>query len=182
VDSIAEMSRRARPPRPLPGADAALTYPEVGATQAELPAGYDHLRESATVGRGATEFAAAATLLMTWEMHRRSGLRVESSSPRAAVGEVFRLGLRLGPATVLAPGRVVSVVDEPHRQGFAYGTLPGHPERGEESFVLSLLDDGTVELSIVAFSRPALWWSRAGAPVTHWVQRRITARYVAALK
>ena len=173
------MARRARP---LPGLDVALTYPEVGATQSELPPGYDHLRQRAPIGSGATEFAAAAALLMTWEMHRRSGLSVESSSPRAAVGEVVRLGVRLGPKTVMAPCRVVSVVDEPRRQGFAYGSLPGHPERGEESFLLSLLDDQSVELSLVAFSRPALWWSRAGAPVSRWMQRRITARYLAALR
>jgi uncharacterized protein (UPF0548 family) len=169
-----------RPSKPLPGADALLTYREVGATQAELPTGYDHLRRRATVGNGATEFASAVKLLMTWDMHRRSGFRVESSSPWVAVGDVVRLGLRLGPVKVLAPGRVVTVTDEPRRQGFAYGTLPGHPERGEESFLLSLLDDETVEFAIVAFSRPALWWSRAGAPVTHWVQRRVTARYLAA--
>jgi len=83
---------------------------------------------------------------------------------------------------VLAPGRVVSVVDEPRRQGFAYGTLPGHPERGEESFVLSLLDDETIDFTLVAFSRPAVWWSRAGAPVSRWVQKRITARYLDALR
>jgi uncharacterized protein (UPF0548 family) len=134
------------------------------------------------VGWGAADFAGSARLLMAWDMHRRSGLSVQSSSPRAAVDDVVRLGLHLGPATVLAPGRVVSVVDEPRRQGFAYGTLPGHPERGEESFLLSLLDDGTVVLDLVAFSRPALWWSRAAAPVTHWLQRQITARYVAALR
>jgi uncharacterized protein (UPF0548 family) len=158
-----------------------LTYPEVGATQGDLPHGYDHLRQNATVGRGAIQFAAAATLLMTWEMHRRSGLRVQSSSPRAAVGGVVRLGLRIGPVMVLAPGRVISVIDEPRRQGFAYGTLPGHPECGEESFVLSLLDDGTIDFALVAFSRPAVWWSRAGAPVSRLVQRRITARYLDAL-
>jgi uncharacterized protein (UPF0548 family) len=107
---------------------------------------------------------------------------VESSSPRAAVGDVVRLGLRLGPVIVLAPGRVVSVIDEARRQGFAYGTLPGHPERGEESFAVSLLDDGTVEFVLIAFSRPAVWWSRAGAPATRWVQQRVTARYLAALK
>jgi uncharacterized protein (UPF0548 family) len=172
----------ARRARPLPGADARLTYPEVGATQSLLPPGYDHLRKSATIGRGAAEFAAAAALLMTWDMHRRSGLTVESSSPRVAVGDVVRLGLRVGPVMVLAPGRVVSVVDEPRRQGFAYGTLPGHPERGEESFVLSLLDDETIDFTLVAFSRPAVWWSRAGAPVSRWVQRRITARYLVALR
>jgi uncharacterized protein (UPF0548 family) len=30
------------------------------------------------------------------------------------------------------PCRVVYVVDEPRRAGFAYGTLPGHPEIGGE--------------------------------------------------
>lgn len=168
--------------QPLPDAEVGLTYPEVGATQGELPPGYGHLRRRATVGRGSTDFAEAATLLMTWDMHRRSGFTVESSSPRVVVGDVVRLGLRLGPARVLAPGRVVSVIDEPRRQGFAYGTLPSHPERGEESFLLSLLDDESVEFVIVAFSRPALWWSRAGAPVTRWVQRRVTARYLAAFR
>ena len=34
--------------------------------------------------------------------------------------------VHLGP--VRAPCRVVYVVDEPDRRGFAYGTLPGHPE------------------------------------------------------
>jgi uncharacterized protein (UPF0548 family) len=36
----------------------------------------------------------------------------------------------LGPIRV--PCRVVYVLDEPERRGFAYGTLPGHPESGEE--------------------------------------------------
>ena len=173
------MARRARP---LPGSDEALTYPEVGATQGDLPDGYDHLRRNATVGKGATEFDVTATLLMTWDMQRRSGLTVESSSPRVADGDVVRLGLRVGPVMVLAPGRVVSVVDEPRRQGFAYGTLPGHPECGEESFVLSLLDDETIDFALVAFSRPAVWWSRAGAPVSRLVQKRITARYLDTLR
>ena len=34
-----------------------------------------------------------------------------------------------------APCRVVYVIDEPDIRGFAYGTLPGHPESGEERFV-----------------------------------------------
>ena len=172
--------RVTRRTRPRPDVDAALTYPEVGATQGDLPEGYHHVRRRAAVGSGATEFAAAVDLLMTWEMHRRSGLTVVSASSRASVGDVVRVGLRLGPVKVLAPCRVVSVVDEPARQGFAYGTLAGHPESGEESFVLSLLDDGTVEFSLVAFSRPGVWWSRVGAPANRWMQRRITARYLTA--
>jgi hypothetical protein len=54
-----------------------------------------------------------------------------------------------------APCRVVYVIDEPRRRGFAYGTLPGHPESGEEAFVLEQRDDGTIASNIIAFSRPA---------------------------
>jgi uncharacterized protein (UPF0548 family) len=36
---------------------------------------------------------------------------------------------------------VVWTVDEPNRIGFGYGTLQGHPESGEESFVVSREDD-----------------------------------------
>lgn len=69
----------------------------------------------------------------------------------------------------------------PGRRGFAYGTLPGHPECGEERFCVEWRDDDTVALNIVAFSRPATWWARAGAPVARLVQRRITDRYLRAL-
>ncbi|WP_277246550.1 DUF1990 family protein [Micrococcus terreus] len=46
---------------------------------------------------------------------------------------------------------------------------------------LELHPDGTVELSITAFSRPATWWSRLGSPVARLAQRRITETYLSAL-
>jgi len=57
-----------------------------------------------------------------------------------------------------APVRVVYVIDEPNRRGFAYGTLKGHPERGEEAFVIERTGDGSVWLTIAAFSRPSTWY------------------------
>src|SRR3954470_10446637 len=122
-------------PRPLPRADTPLTYTEVGATKRALPAGYHHMRRRESVGRGETAFAAAAEVVMTWGIQRGAGFKVEASAPRAAVGVVVRPGIGLGRAQFLAPCRVVYVVDEPRRKGFAYGTLPGHPESGEELFV-----------------------------------------------
>ena len=41
-----------------------------------------------------------------------------------------------------------------HDGGFAYGTLPGHPENGEEAFVVSMSPDQVVRFEIQAFSRP----------------------------
>jgi uncharacterized protein (UPF0548 family) len=93
------------------------------------------------------------------------------------VSEGLEVRLRLGPLTV--PVRVVRVVDEPDRRGFVYGTLPGHPETGEEAFLVERDADGTW-IKVRAFSRPARWYSRLGGPVTSWMQRRYTERYVAA--
>jgi len=75
----------------------------------------------------------------------------------------------------------VTVVDEPRRQGFAYGTLPGHPERGEESFIVELGDDDTVSLVITAFSRPASLLARATGPIAGLAQHNMTNRYLRAL-
>src|SRR3712207_7231330 len=68
----------------------------------------------------------------------------------------------LFPYTTLFRSRVVYTVEEPDRAGFAYGTLPGHPERGEELFLLDRAPDGQLRLTISAFSRPATWLARAG--------------------
>ena len=83
-------------------------------------------------GADGSRFEEAADKGMRWGMLRGAGLRVEATSEVAAVGsEVI---VHLGP--VRAPCRVVYVVDEPDRRGFAYGTLPGHAESGEERFVV----------------------------------------------
>lgn len=159
-------------------AGKALTYPEVGATASDLPDGYRHLRKSSVIGRGRDRFEQAATAGMRWGMLRGAGLRVKATSPAAAVGaEVL---VHLGP--VVAPCRVVYVVEEPDRRGFAYGTLPGHAESGEELFLVRY-DPATdrVYAEVTAFSRHATWWSRLGSPVTSLVQRVVTDRYLRAL-
>jgi uncharacterized protein (UPF0548 family) len=155
-----------------------LTYTEVGATAGPLPAGYHHVQKSAVIGRGRRRFDEAAAKGMRWGMLRGAGLRVEATSELAAAGsEVI---VHLGP--VQAPCRVVYIVDEPDRRGFAYGTLPGHAESGEERFVVRF-DTVTDEVyaEVVAFSRHATWWSKLGAPVTSVIQRVVTDRYLRAL-
>ncbi|MGW0044381.1 DUF1990 family protein [Rhodococcus sp. NPDC003348] len=158
-----------------------LTYPEVGATATELPAGYHHVRRSRTIGRGEAAFSAAADAVLGWDMHRRAGVDVTATTLRAEVGSRVTLRVGVGPLHLDATCEVVYVVDEPRRRGFAYGTLAGHPERGEELFSVEWRGDDTVVLNVVAFSRPATWWSRAGAPIARLVQRRITDRYLRAL-
>jgi uncharacterized protein (UPF0548 family) len=160
---------------------AELTYGEVGRTAATLPSGYRHLRRTVRIGNGLETFETSANALLGWQVQLRSGLRVASSSRRAEPGAVVRLGWGAGPLRLTAPCRVVYAVDAPRRQGFAYGTLPGHPESGEEAFVVERHDDETVTFTVTAFSRPATWTSKAAGPAGVAVQHWITRRYLRAL-
>lgn len=159
----------------------ALTYPEVGATRGSLPLGYRHQRVSTPIGHGAGQYEAAVEALLTWQMHLGAGLRPRVSADRAAVDVVAVLRLGVGRVHLPVPVRVVALVEEPARRGFVYGTLPGHPERGEESFVVSFDDDGTVRFDLVSFSRPGRWFTRIGAPLARVGQRLFTERYLRAL-
>jgi len=114
-------------------------------------------------------------------MHRRAGVRVRASSKEVGPGEVAILRLGIGPLGVDAPVRVVYVVEEPNRRGFAYGTLPGHPESGEEAFVVELHNAGVVTFTITAFSRPATRLARAGGPLGRAIQSWVTHRYLQAV-
>ena len=159
-------------------ATLSLTYRDVGATVGPLPDGYHHVRKSAVIGCGRPRFEDAAAKVMRWGMLRGAGVRVDASSEVAAVDSEVLVGL--GP--VRAPCRVVYVIDDTDRRGFAYGTLPGHPESGEELFAVRY-DPSTDEVhaEVIAFSRHATWWSKLGAPVTSLAQRIITTRYLTAL-
>jgi uncharacterized protein (UPF0548 family) len=155
-----------------------FTYTEIGATGGALPDGYHHVTESARIGTGRARFEDAAARVMRWGMLRGAGARVTPSTEVAAVGSVVVVGL--GP--VRAPCRVVYVVNEGNRRGFAYGTLPGHPESGEELFAVRYDPVGdAVYAEVMAFSRHATWWSRAAGPVTTLIQLIMTRRYMAAV-
>ncbi|WP_396936327.1 DUF1990 domain-containing protein [Mycolicibacterium sp.] len=159
-----------------------LTYPDVGATAGQLPDGYHHTRVTAIIGSGRDRFERAGDTVMRWGMQRGAGLRIHATTETAAVGT--DLLARLGPIWV--PCRVVYVLGESDaeadRRGFAYGTLPGHPESGEELFSVRY-DPATdaVHAEVVAFSRPATWWSRLGGPATRLAQRVVTGRYLRAI-
>jgi uncharacterized protein (UPF0548 family) len=163
--------------------DAPLTYADVGATARgdSLPHGYHHLHRSQLVGKGPDCFAAAAASLMAWRVHERAGLAVVASTAVVRTAAIVVLTLAVGPLRIAAPCLLVYVVDEERTKGFGYGTLAGHPESGEEAFVVRRHDDDTVTFTVTAFSRPARWYARLGAPLTRRFQCRIVDRYLHAL-
>ncbi len=179
-------------------AAASPTYPEVGATRealfgddpfgragggrAPLPDGYHHLRYRRRIGRGAAGFHAAAALLHSWRMHRGVGADVEASGPAVEGTTVLvRLGVLSAPCRVVWSVPVVES-DAGGVAGFGYGTLPGHPVRGEEGFLVTLGADGDVWFDLVAFSVPATWWSKAAGPLLRLGQRAFARRCAGVLE
>lgn len=158
----------------------APTYGALGATQGvDLPPGYRHDRHDRRIG-SALAFERAKEGLRQWQAHVGAGAKVFHGS-QFAVDETVPVQLGLGSVQVIAPCRIVYVIDEPDRFGLAYGTLPGHPESGEEAFVVEKDGDSTL-FRITAFSRPGHLVTRLGGPVTRRVQVRMTHRYLDALE
>lgn len=90
--------------------------------------------------------------------------------------------LRIGPLRFRILCLVVWAERTSTSCGFAYGTLPGHPERGEERFEVRITETGEVVFSIVAFSAPGRWFTRIGGPIARRVQTVMTRRYLEALR
>jgi len=155
-----------------------FTYAERGATKGPLPPGYRHIRRVGELGTGRTTFDAAADFVLSWSMHRAAGLDVRATSNRATEGVDALLRMGIGALRISAPVRVVYDIADPARAGFAYGTLEGHPERGEEAFVVTIGQDDFVSFHVVGFSRPATTLARLGGAAGRLLQDRAIDRYV----
>ncbi|MGP9680815.1 DUF1990 domain-containing protein [Brachybacterium sp. AOP3-A1-3] len=143
------------------------------------PDGYRRLHRSALVT--GMDFEQASSAVRCWVVHRRAGLQVSASHTPAEPGVEVHLRLGIGPLRITAPCRVLWVIDEPDRAGFAYGTLPGHPETGIEEFTVTRTATGVVRFHLDAVSRPAAWYARLGAPFSRLLQELVTRRYLRAL-
>jgi uncharacterized protein (UPF0548 family) len=169
LERILDRARRERP-----------SYKDVGATRTgRCPVGFRPDRHRLTLD-GPFAFERAKDGLTRWQAHVGAGAAVFPGHP-IEDGDTVLVVLGLGPVQVVAPCRIIYIVDEPHRFGLAYGTLPGHPESGEESFVVERDRNGSTVFVITAFSRPAHWATKLAAPLTRGFQLKVTRRYLDAL-
>jgi uncharacterized protein (UPF0548 family) len=126
-------------------------------------------------------FNADGTPAKLQEHRQAEAVFADDGSPYIANGMTAVLKIPFWPVKVSAPIRVVYVIDEQNRVGFAYGTLHGHPESGEEAFIVELRDDGSVWFVLRAFSQPSNGFFRAVSPILRLVQRHYTAKYLRSL-
>jgi uncharacterized protein (UPF0548 family) len=161
-------------------AHADLTYEPVGMSlDGSTPAGLVRRAWQTGLDGDSDTFTRAREALEQWAVHRGSGLDVVTDGPLAA-GTHVAMAAPLPVGWVEATCRIVSVVDEADRFGFAYGTLPVHPERGEESFVVHR-QDGACRFVVTAVSRPVHPLARLAPPVADRLQAIATGRYLSAM-
>lgn len=134
--------------------------------------GWQITDRSLVLGQGRDCYAAASRRLLTWQAHAHACIRVNRAGDEVS--------LRIGPVTSRC--RILRERRTGRRTELVYGTLPGHVESGEEAFLIELGADGTVRGRCVAFSRPARWWARVGAPGTRAAQLLITDAYLRGMR
>jgi uncharacterized protein (UPF0548 family) len=79
--------------------------------------------------------------------------------------------------------RIVYVIEEDRRFGFAYGTLQDHAEQGEERFSIEWLEsDDSVWYSILAFSKPRKWQAQIARPLSRMLQKEFARDSLAAMR
>jgi uncharacterized protein (UPF0548 family) len=158
-------------------AQAALTlsYADVGMTRGQAPRGFvtDHHR--VVLGRGEWAWERAKSALRAWRMFDLGWVELHTpDAPIEAGTTVAVLAHSLGLWTLNAT-RIIHVVDEPRRFGFAYGTLPDHAECGEERFQVELGTDGSVTYDLLAYSRPQQALAKLAQPWVRRMQKRFAA-------
>jgi uncharacterized protein (UPF0548 family) len=165
--------------------DGSFTYANVGCTRETQPAerGWNIDRQRVLLGHGEEVFRRACAAIENWRMFPREV--AELCWPDVGICAGNTVGVLYWAATVrlwlLCPARIVYVLHGPvassgeqvEQFGFAYGTLAGHPERGEERFLaLWNKSDDSVWYDLMAVSQPAHWLARLGYPYARHEQAR----------
>jgi uncharacterized protein (UPF0548 family) len=165
--SDADAARFVSSQRELP-----FTYAEVGATNTTPPAGYTVDHNRIQLGIGETTYRSAVDALKNWRHFELGWVTIAPRGEVVEVGATVAVKARAFGTWSLSATRVVYVIDEARRFGFAYGTLPDHVEKGEERFMVEWLPDDTVWYDILAFSRPRHPLVRLSAPLARRLQKQ----------
>jgi uncharacterized protein (UPF0548 family) len=163
-----------------------FSYPDVGATRGDPPAGYTVDRNRVRLGSGRAVFERAAAALRRWQMFAIDGVELCWPSAPITVGTTVAVLAGSHRLWSLNACRIVYLIDEPGppmRCGFAYGTLPEHAVRGEERFAIEWSPaSDEVYYDLRAFSRPSTPLLGAVRPLLRGAQRRFARRSLEAMR
>jgi len=156
-----------------------FTYREVGATNATPPAKYTVDHNRIKLGFGEDVYRRAIDVLKNWKQFDLGWVTIVPRGVALEVGATVAIKARAFGTWSLSASRVVYLVRERRRFGFAYGTLPDHVECGEERFLIEWLADNSVWYDILAFSKPRHPLVRMSAPLARMLQKRFARESLA---
>ncbi|MDB5044810.1 MAG: hypothetical protein JWQ08_860 [Deinococcus sp.] len=157
-----------------------VTYKQVGVTLEA--SGKQQKLYTVWLGSGDATFQQARAALSSWQTHRSTWLQLFPASSPPAEGQTVLVLLKTAGLCLSFGCRVVRVIDEARRYGFVYGTLPGHPESGEELFVTEWQPDDRVSFTLSAVSVPANLLYALGRPAGNFMRRLGTRQYLSAMQ
>ena len=154
--------------------DERFTYPEADIARHQSPRGYTLDHNRIKLGEGADVFRRAVEAIRRWEMFNIGWLQLCWPDAPIEVGSTVAVLAALRFCWSLNACRIARVFDEDlRRYGFAYGTLPDHAERGQESFIVEWnIDDDSVWYDLSAYSRPNQLIAKLGYPFARALQKR----------
>ena len=161
---------------------AAFSYGELGATRLETgPAGYHLDRHRVRLGEGQEVFERACKALERWGPFNLGWVSNLTSHATFEAGTTLMLCIRHFGFYSLIANRLVYVLEEPTRFGFAYGTLEGHAEQGEERFLVFIDEQGAVFFELFSFSKPRHLLAVLGTPLVRVLQAAASRGYLNAM-
>lgn len=149
-----------------------FTYEAVGATNTTPPQDFTVDHNRIQIGHGEKTFRTAIDALRNWRQFDLGWVSIVPEGVRLEVGATVAVKARALGTWSLNAARVVYMIEEPNRFGFAYGTLPDHIASGEERFTVEWLADDSVWYDILAFSRPRHPLVRINVPLARMLQKR----------
>jgi uncharacterized protein (UPF0548 family) len=129
-------------------------------------------RDRFLLGEGSRVFYKAKEAARKWRMFDIDWVRLyRPATPVAAKDMVAILVGRFG-VWMVNLCRIVYVIDEPRRYGFAYGTLGPHVVAGEQRFLVEWRDDNSVWYEVLHFSREKHPLAKIAYPVARRLQKK----------
>jgi uncharacterized protein (UPF0548 family) len=98
-------------------------------------------------------------------------------TPYVGPGATLRVHGKVGGQRVDAQLRVIFLIEEKRRVGFALGTVGESVVSGEESFMIEWRDNDEVWFEVRAFDRPVTFWNRLFRGLVRRRRRELFAAY-----
>ena len=116
--------------------------------------GFDYDAIRVKLGTGKKVFEIGKQAIMQWEMFPKKWIKLYPTKPTVGIGETVAVTAKYLGLWWVNITRIAYVINDMEIFGFAYGTLPGHMEKGEELFQIRMDEKENVYFELIAISKP----------------------------